>query len=105
MTPSQESSGGYVAFQGCVRRDGKPFVKVTIDDDDFGQLTPAEALNMGIRAIQASIEAERDAATILGLKSAGMDEQSRAAFLVMVREHRGQVDPDPRDDHQPPEDR
>jgi hypothetical protein len=95
------SAGGLVEFQGCVRIDGKPFVTTSLDGEPLGQLTPAEALNMGIRAIQASVEAERDAATLLGVKGAGFDEATAAGFLQLIRSHRSQVDPDPRNDHLP----
>lgn len=95
--------GGYVTFQGCVRIDGKPFVVTEIDGEPLGQLTPAEALNMGIRAIQAGQEAERDAAIVLGLKAQGMTDEQVAGLLTLIRDFRGQVDPDPRDDVAPPE--
>lgn len=88
-------------FQGCVRLDGKPFVVTLLDGDEFGQLTPGEALNMGIRAIQAAQEAERDAALVLGMRAAGFDDPTVFGFLKMIRDHRGQVDPDPRDDVDP----
>jgi hypothetical protein len=103
MSDQSNVGGGHFEFQACARIDGKPFVMTLIDGEPFGQLSPAEALNHGIRAIQASVEAERDAATVVGLRKAGMDDQAIVAFLVMVREHRGQIDPDPRDDVQPPE--
>lgn len=90
-----------IELQGAVRIDGKPFVIVTIDGKPAGQITPAEALNHGIRAIQASQEAERDAALMIGLERAGIDERTRVGMLMMIREHRGQVDPDPREDHPP----
>lgn len=96
-------SGGLVEFQGCARKDGKPFVITSIDGNPIGQLTPGEATNMGIRAIQAAVESERDAATILGLKAAGgeFDDKTIASFLLMIRANRGQVDPDPRNDVEP----
>lgn len=102
MTTSEQSdSGGLIELQGCVRIDGKPFVITLVDGKKYGQLTPAEALNHGIRAIQAAVEAERDAATVLGLKKMGLGEQEIAGFIAMVRDHRGQVDPDPRQDVPP----
>lgn len=90
-----------IEMQGAVRIDGKPFVIVTLDGKPIGQITPAEALNYGIRAIQASQEAERDAALILGMKAAGFTDVDAAGMLAMIRDHRGQVDPDPREDHHP----
>lgn len=94
-----------ISFQGCVRRDGKPFVIVVFDEKPVSQLSPAEAAAMGMRALQASIEAERDAAVVLASKEmAGTTQEAdRIAFgiLSMIREHRGQVDPDPRNDLSP----
>lgn len=86
---------------GQVRLDGKPFVLLLLDGKAAGQLPPSEAMAMGIRFIQSAIEAERDAATILGLRDAGFDDATSAGFLDFVRKHRGQVDPDPRSDHHP----
>lgn len=97
--------GGFVEFQGAVRRDGKPFVITLIDGQPLGQLTPSEAQNMGIRAIAAAQEAERDAAIVVASRSvcetAEEAEEFAAGLLIMIRKHRGQVDPDPRSDHLP----
>lgn len=98
-----------IELQGAVRRDGKPFVIVLEDGEQTGQLTPAEAMNFGTRAIQAAIEAERDAATVLALKKMAADEgeseeaqeTAAAGMLQMIRQYRQQVDPDPRQDHRP----
>lgn len=87
-----------IELQGAVRLDGKPFVIIYLDGKPAGQITPAEALNHGIRAIQASQEAERDAALLLGMKAAGFDEQTCFGMIKMIRDHRSQVDPDPRND-------
>lgn len=98
-----------IELQGAVRRDGKPFVIVLTDGEQTGQLSPAEAINFGTRAIQAAIEAERDAATVLAMKKMTRDEgQSEqdaelaaAGMLQVIRSYRTQVDPDPREDHSP----
>lgn len=97
------SEGGLFELQGAVRGDGKPFVRTSIDGKPFGQLTPGEAINHGIRAIQAAVEAERDAATLLGLRSHGMDDATIGGMIAMIRKYRGQVDPDPREDHPAPD--
>lgn len=102
--------GGYFELQGAVNVHGKPFVLTSIDGEPFGQLTPAEAINHGVRAIQAGIEAERDAATFVAMtKFAGgegddADDAKRfaAGIIAAIRDHRGQVDPDPRNDHPSP---
>jgi hypothetical protein len=92
-----------IELQGAVRRDGKPFVIVLTDGEQTGQMTPGEAVNFGTRAIQAAIEAERDAATVLGIKQIGLGEREAAALLTMIREYRSQVDPDPRQDYTGPQ--
>lgn len=102
--------GGYFELQGAVNRNGKPFVLTSIDGEPFGQLTPAEAINHGVRAIQAGIEAERDAATFAAMTKfardpADSDEEAArfaAGVIAAIRDHRGQVDPDPRNDHPTP---
>lgn len=100
---------GLIELQGAVRKDGKPFVIVLTDGEQTGQLTPAEAVNFGTRAIQAAIEAERDAATVLAMKKMARDagesedesERAAAGMLQVIRGYRSQVDPDPRQDHHP----
>lgn len=87
---------------GQVNLKGKPFVKMTWGDEE-GQLTPGESVNMGIRCIQAAIEAERDAAVVNGMRERGMEDEVINGLLLMLRDSRGQVDPDPREDVKPPE--
>lgn len=93
-----------IELQGGVNRDGKPFVHVLFDGEKVGQLTPGEALNFGIRGIQFAIEAERDAALLLAMKKVDDSDEFAAAMLTLVREHRSQVDPDPRGDVRGPGD-
>jgi hypothetical protein len=93
--------GGNIELQGCVNTAGKPFVITIVNGEPFGQLTPAEALNFGIRAIQASQEAERDAALVNSMRASGFDDFTVFGMLTMIREHRSQVDPDPREDVEP----
>jgi anthranilate phosphoribosyltransferase len=90
-----------IELQGAVRADGKPFVIVLEDGEQTGQLTPGEAVNFGTRAIQAAIEAERDAALVIAMKKQGLSTEEVGGLLTMIREHRSQVDPDPRQDHRP----
>jgi len=78
----------------------EPFVHVTWGNEK-GQLTPAEAMQHGIRAIQAAIEAERDAGFIdWAMSSDGphLELPHAAAMLAGLRDHRSQADPDPRQD-------
>lgn len=93
-----QSAGGLIELQGCVNLAGKPFVMTFVDGNALGQLTPAEATNHGIRSIQAAIEAERDSALVRGLLANGATQTDAAAHLVMIRDFRAQVDPDPRED-------
>jgi hypothetical protein len=102
--------GGEFALHGAVNRDGKPFVVTSVNGEPFGQLSPAEAIALGTRAIQSAIEAERDAATLLAMRrfavESGEDdadsaERFAASIIVAIRAHRGQVDPDPRQDVRP----
>lgn len=98
-----------ISLQGAVRVDGKPFVVVYVDGEPYGQLTPREALQHGTRAIQAAIEAERDAAVVLACleqaagegKSAEQGERMAGYLLDLTRRHRGQADPDPAVDVRP----
>lgn len=102
-TTAHPPSGDLIELQGAVRLDGKPFVIVLQNGEQTGQLTPGEAVNFGTRAIQAAIEAERDAATVLAMKGAGFGEVEAAGMLSLIRDHRSQVDPDPRQDWQAPD--
>lgn len=102
------SAPALIELQGCVNPEGKPFVLIVFDGQKIGQLTPAEALNFGIRGIQASIESERDAAVWQCSQEIAKDDspeernQYAAAMLTLIREYRGQVDPDPRGDVEGP---
>lgn len=89
-----------IEFQAGANNEGKPFVHLFINGKRVGQLTPRETLDHGIRAIQAAQEAERDAAIIVGMQREYPDDPAHAdrlaaAMLHMIRENRGQVDPDP----------
>lgn len=85
--------GGVFSTQGMATKEGKPFVMTFVNDEPFGQVTPAEAIAMGTRIIQSGIEAERDAGTMAFLTSTGMDEEDAARFLMAMRDHRQQAEP------------
>lgn len=86
--------GGVFSTHGMVTKAGKPFVGTFVNDEPFGQLSPAEGYALGIRAISAAIEAERDAGLVAYLKDVGgMDDEEIAAIIVGMREHRQQYDP------------
>lgn len=85
--------GGVFATQGMCTEEGKPFVMSFVNDQPFGQLTPAEAIAMGTRCIQSAIEAERDAGTLDFLTSTGMGTEDAALFISAMRDHRQQDGP------------
>jgi len=86
-----------ISFNAGTTIEGKPFVALLADGEQIGQLTPIEAQEFGIRAIQSGIEAERDAGFFKFMRT--MDESpeglgAAAAMLHGLREHRQQADPD-----------
>lgn len=85
--------GGVFSTHGKVTIEGKPFVATYVNDEPFGQLSPKEAIALGIRTISAAIEAERDGGLIRFFKERGMDDRAIGALLVGMREHREQYDP------------
>ncbi|WP_297775092.1 hypothetical protein [Mycobacterium sp.] len=105
--------GGVFSLHGAVNMRGEPFVITEVNGEPFGQLTPREAMNLGTRAIQAAIEAERDAATLVAMRKFGIvvvgDPESAdrfaASIIQAIRDNRGQVDPDPAQDVKPGDER
>ena len=107
---SGEEHNETTVFHGMVSaRDGRPFVQMTCELDGAPvfavNLSPARCTALGLRALQAAIEAERDAGLIAFLRTIGGEDDAAmiAAMLVGLREHREQFDPDlgsmrPRDD-------
>ena len=86
-------AGGVFSSHGMATAEGKPFVATFVNDQPLGQLTPAEAIALGTRAIQSAIEAERDAGLIRFLKKDGkLDDQAIGVLIVGMREHREQWD-------------
>jgi hypothetical protein len=85
--------GGVFEVHGQVTIEGKPFVLTSIDEKPFGQLTPQESIALGVRAISAGIEAERDAGMIRFLQSIDFDIEAINAMLTGLREYREQYDP------------
>lgn len=77
--------------------NGKPFVQMTCSlgkTPVFSiKMSPAVATALGLRAIQAAIEAERDAGFI-GFVRDGLQMDNRAAGMMLggLREHRAQFD-------------
>lgn len=85
--------------------DLRPFVQITsgVGNDPAwaSKLSPAVATALGLRALQAAIEAERDAALIVFIRDefgpqCGLDEQQSLGmaghFLEGLRRHRTQFD-------------
>lgn len=56
------------------------------------QLPPDIVTALGLRAIQAAIEAERDAGLIAFMREGGATDGQVSAMLVGLREHRQQFD-------------
>lgn len=87
-----------IVFEAQVSaRDGRPFVKMTCSLKDgepvfATQLPPDVVTALGLRAIQAAIEAERDAGFIAFLHSMNVDEQMVGPMIVGLRDHRQQFD-------------
>lgn len=95
MDEPHKELGGVFSTQGMATKEGKPFVMTFINEEPFGQLTPAEAIAMGTRMIQSAIEAERDAGTISFLRSmdSNISDEEVFAFIIKMREHREQAEP------------
>jgi hypothetical protein len=76
---------------------GKPFIQMTCaygDNEVFvSKMRPSVATALGLRAIQAAIEAERDAGFVKFVRD-GMDMDDRAAGMMLsgLREFRQQFD-------------
>lgn len=87
------TGGGVFSTQGMVTTEGKAFVGTFINDQAFGQMSPAEAIAMGTRCIQSAIEAERDAGLIKFLKSLGTGAAEINALIVGMRDYRDQAEP------------
>jgi 20S proteasome alpha/beta subunit len=87
------AKGGVFETQGMVTVEGKAFVTTFVNEQPFGQMSPAEAIAMGTRCIQSAIEAERDAGLIKFLKSLGTGEQEVNALIVGMRDYRNQAGP------------
>lgn len=87
------SAGGVFSTQGMVTIEGKAFVGTFVNDEPFGQLSPAEAIAMGTRCIQSAIEAERDAGLIRFLKSLGTGAAEINGLIAGMRDYRNQAEP------------
>jgi hypothetical protein len=85
--------GGVFSTHGQVTIEGKPFVVTFVNDEPFGQLSPKEAVALGVRAISAAIEAERDAGLVRFFKERlEMDDVALSAVIAGMREYREQTD-------------
>ena len=77
---------------------GKPFVQMTCALDGepvFAvKMSPDVTTALGLRAIQAAIEGERDAGFIAFLRSMGCGNAEVGGMLIGLREHRQQFDAD-----------
>jgi hypothetical protein len=87
-----------IVFEAQVSvHDGRPFVKMTCSlasgDPVFAtQLRPAVVTALGLRAIQAAIEAERDAGLVAFYRDIEAPEEAIGSMLLGMRHHREQFD-------------
>jgi len=78
---------------GCIAGSLKPRVWVTLPDVREGVYTPEEAQQIGMRFIQAGIEAERDAGTMEYLTGyQGMSEEVAREHIHGMASHREQYE-------------
>lgn len=89
-----------VVFEAMVSaRDGRPFVKMTCSLKDgtpvfSTQFRPSLVTALGLRAVQAAIEAERDAGLVAFMREGGATDEQIGHMLVGLRTHREQFDPE-----------
>lgn len=88
------SQSGMISCVGQVTLAGKPFVRTVVGGNDFGQLTPRDAMNMGTRFIMAAIEAEMDSGIVRGMLDAGESKEAINQRLTTMRKYRDSADPD-----------
>lgn len=77
--------------------NGKPFIQMTCslgDNPVFSiKMSPDVATALGLRAIQAAIEAERDAGFISYVRNGlQLDDRAAGVMLSGLRDHRQQFD-------------
>jgi hypothetical protein len=96
--PEEETEN--IVFEAMVSaRDRKPFVQMTCYLKDGSpvfatQFRPSVATALGLRAVQAAIEAERDAGLIAFMYENGAEDKDVAMMLTGLRQHREQFDPE-----------
>lgn len=83
---------------GRVTPEGKPFVATYVTDGNGdkiaeGQMTPSESIALGVRSIQAAIEAERDSGMVRWLRETGAEDEVIGGMIVGMRRHRDTADP------------
>ena len=92
------AAGESIVFEAQVSaRDGRPFVKMTCSVEGqpvfATQLRPSMATALGLRGVQAAIEAERDAGLIAFLRDElGVPNETLGAVIVGMRDNREQFD-------------
>lgn len=87
-----------IVFDAMVSaKDGRPFVQMTCSLKDgtpvfATQFRPSLVTALGLRAVQAAIEAERDAGLVAFMREGGATDEQVGAMLVGLRGHREQFD-------------
>lgn len=80
--------GDNISVQGIVSsRNHEPLVHMRAGEAAW-QFSLAQAREHAMDTLAATIEAERDAATIAFLKAAGSDDHEAGGFLMALRDHR-----------------
>lgn len=99
-SPTEEHGTDHVTAEGLVSKTtGLGFMQLTCwtaGEEGFWQtkMPCAVGTAMGLRIIQASIEAERDAGMVAYLRDCAFDDPQVSAMLLGMREHREQFDPE-----------
>lgn len=76
-------------MESGVNDQGKPFVHMHWGAES-GQLSTGEAMQHALHMIETSVAAEHDGVTFKVLTEMGFESDKAAAFLVAMREARGQ---------------
>lgn len=82
---------GFEVESGVGFKDDKPFVSIEFGEEKR-QVRPDKAREMGMMLIESAVEAERDAALVIGLSEVGFDTKDSAGILYLMRQHRPEVE-------------
>jgi hypothetical protein len=80
-----------VAFMPGVDEHGAAQVRAGHAGTELGVISPVEALAIGVQAIEAAIEAERDEGFVLAMRAVNGSMEEIATMLALVAEYRPQA--------------